>query len=96
MGQIEFVLRFKAIVNDVTLHCEKLFTLPFVPQIGMGFCVSRRYHELTVKGVWWTDNGDEKELAVVCNTITHRTTLEDSENVEAELRSEGWDVHKST
>ena len=96
MGDIRFFLRFNVVVNNVTLDCEKLLALPFVPQIGMGFRVSRRYDELVVKNLSWTDDGDEKQLTASCGTITHATSIETCDDVEADLKFEGWDVVRAS
>ena len=47
----EFIARLEVCLNGkFDIRAERNISLPFVPQIGMGFCISNEFHELTVKG----------------------------------------------
>ena len=92
MKDFNAIIRFRTTINGSDLHCEKSMPIPFVPQIGMVFCISNVYHEMKVKYVCWSDDPNETELAVVCHDRTHVSSLMDAAGIKADLISEGWAV----
>jgi len=94
MKNIEFRLSFNAKVNGVELQCEREMTLPFVPQIGMGFRLPGPYREHIVVSVFWIDDEDDKYLEVFCGSITHHSSLDSTDGIESHLIADGWTVSR--
>ena len=91
--EFEFIARLRIDFNGTRIDAEKKLVLGFVPYPGMGFCISNRYHELTVKNVWVTDDhNDNPEMAIVFNEITSRSSFDEISDVVESLESEGWTV----